>query len=153
MSYQQRLGDRLRAIRGQQGLTLQDVEERSDGAWKAVVVGSYERGDRAVSVTKLARLADFYGVPLRDLLPTSAPVAVETPDEPRLIVDLLRLGELHDAAYDVVRRYVKRVQVDRGDYNGHVITLRAADLRSLSVACDAEPDSLVLQLAAAGALR
>src|ERR687890_717777 len=48
--YQKRLGARLRAIRQQQGLTLQQVEEMSEGRWKAVVVGSYERGDRAVSV-------------------------------------------------------------------------------------------------------
>jgi transcriptional regulator with XRE-family HTH domain len=52
--YQKRLGARLRAIRQQQGLTLQQVEEMSEGRWKAVVVGSYERGDRAVSVAKLA---------------------------------------------------------------------------------------------------
>lgn len=154
MSYQQRLGSRLRAIRGQQGLTLHDVEERSGGDWKAVVVGSYERGDRAVSVTKLVRLAEFYGVPVGDLLPTSAPAASEEADSPRLIVDLVRLGELDEEPdLDVVRRYVRRVQTDRGDYNGRVLTLRSADLRSLAVACDQEPERLILQLAASGALR
>lgn len=155
MSYQERLGARLRAIRGQQGLTLHDVEERSKGTWKAVVVGSYERGDRAVSVTKLVRLAEFYGVPVSDLLPTSGPVAsADESESPKLIVDLVRLQELEDEAeYDVVRRYVRRVQTDRGDYNGRVLTLRSADLRSLAVACDQDPDRLVLQLASSGALR
>ena len=67
--YAKALGARLRAIRNQQGLSLQGVEEKSKGRWKAVVVGSYERGDRAVTVQKLAELADFYGVPVAELLP------------------------------------------------------------------------------------
>ena len=67
------LGARLRAIRTQQGLSLQGVEELSRGRWKAVVVGSYERGDRSVTVEKLAGLAQFYGIPTIDLLPPGAP--------------------------------------------------------------------------------
>ena len=52
--YAKTLGARLRAIRTQQGLSLHGVEEKSRGRWKAVVVGSYERGDRSVTVQKLA---------------------------------------------------------------------------------------------------
>ena len=62
--YAKALGARLRHIRTQQGLSLHGVEEKSRGRWKAVVVGSYERGDRAVTVQRLAELADFYGVPV-----------------------------------------------------------------------------------------
>jgi len=58
------LGARLRDVRQREGLSLQRVEQRSGGRWKAVVVGSYERGDRAVTVQKLAELARFYGVPM-----------------------------------------------------------------------------------------
>ena len=57
--YAKSLGSRLRAIRTQQGLSLHGVEEKSRGRWKAVVVGSYERGDRAVTVAKLSELAAF----------------------------------------------------------------------------------------------
>jgi transcriptional regulator with XRE-family HTH domain len=57
--YATSLGARLRSIRQQQGLSLQGVEGKSHGRWKAVVVGSYERGDRAVTVSRLAELADF----------------------------------------------------------------------------------------------
>jgi len=67
--YARALGARLRAIRTQQGLSLHGVEEKSQGRWKAVVVGSYERGDRAVTVQRLSELADFYGVPVAELLP------------------------------------------------------------------------------------
>src|SRR5256714_14646270 len=61
--YARALGSKLRAIRAQQHLSLHGVERKSGGRWKAVVVGSYERGDRAVSVQRLAELAGFYGVP------------------------------------------------------------------------------------------
>src|SRR4051794_38302350 len=84
------LGGRLRAIRTQQGLSLHGVEEKSDGRWKAVVVGSYERGDRAVTVQRLAELADFYTVPVSELLPDSAPMGAAEPP-PRLILDLEKL--------------------------------------------------------------
>ena len=57
--YAKTLGARLRAIRTQQGLSLHGVEEKSRGRWKAVVVGSYERGDRSVTVQKLAELAVY----------------------------------------------------------------------------------------------
>ena len=67
--YAKALGSRLRAIRTQQGLSLHGVEEKSEGRWKAVVVGSYERGDRAVTVQRLSELAEFYGVPVNELLP------------------------------------------------------------------------------------
>jgi hypothetical protein len=40
--YAKSLGARLRSIRQQQGLSLQGVEEKSAGRWKAVVVGSYD---------------------------------------------------------------------------------------------------------------
>lgn len=152
--YQHRLGERLRAIRGQQGLTLQDVEEMSKGEWKAVVVGSYERGDRAVSVSKLARLADFYRVPLSDLLPTTSPGPAAEQDSPRLVVDLVKLEALEgEDSYEVIRRYVTQVQSDRGDYNGRVLTLREGDLRSLAIASGDHPESLITKLAAVGALR
>ena len=42
----------IRAIRKQKGLTLRDVEEISNGVWKSVVIGSYERCDRTLSLKK-----------------------------------------------------------------------------------------------------
>lgn len=149
--YQRELGDRLRAIRAQQGLTLQDVEERSDGKWKAVVIGSYERGDRAVSIAKLAELARFYGVPLGDLLPRPTRDEGEpsgAPGERHVILDLTRL-EVEDTDPDLttIRRYAERIKVQRGDYNGRMLSLRSEDLRTLAVVFDSDVDELVNRLA------
>lgn len=154
--HQQRLGARLRAIRRQQGLTLHDVEERSQGQWKAVVVGSYERGDRAISVAKLALLAEFYHVPLHDLLPAdeaemATPVDPDT--LPRVCLDLRHLDV--DEGADVLTamaRYARRIQVERGDYNGRMLTIRRDDLHAISLAFGMEPADLVGELDQASAL-
>src|SRR6184192_1822447 len=67
--YARRVGDRLRAIRKQKGLSLQEVEASSTQEFKASVLGAYERGERAISVPRLQRLARFYAVPVDQLLP------------------------------------------------------------------------------------
>jgi transcriptional regulator with XRE-family HTH domain len=68
-NYAQRVGERLRLIRKQKGLSLQEVEASSDQEFKASVLGAYERGERAISVPRLQRLAKFYTVPVDQLLP------------------------------------------------------------------------------------
>lgn len=68
-SYAQRVGERLRLIRRQKGLSLQEVEATSKQEFKASVLGAYERGERAISVPRLQRLARFYTVPVDQLLP------------------------------------------------------------------------------------
>jgi transcriptional regulator with XRE-family HTH domain len=153
--YQAELGRRLRAVRQQQDLTLQQVEERSTGKWKAVVIGAYERGDRAISAAKLADLADFYGVPVSEVLPPTEPVVpVEDPGAgPRIVLDLTRLEENDDPAISAVARWAHAVQRQRGDYNGRVLTLRREDLRTLSVIAGMGTDDFVEQLSARGVLR
>src|SRR3954453_8173848 len=67
--YGRKVGERLRAIRRQKRLSLQDVEAASELEFKASVLGAYERGERAISVPRLQRLARFYNVPVDQLLP------------------------------------------------------------------------------------
>jgi len=68
-AYQDLVGQRLQAARHARGLSLADVEEKSGGVFRAAAVGTYERGDRHVTVARLARLAKFYGVRPASLLP------------------------------------------------------------------------------------
>jgi transcriptional regulator with XRE-family HTH domain len=140
--YQQRLGERLRAIRRAQGLRLQDVEINSEGRFKAVVVGSYERGDRAVTAHKLASLADFYGVSVTEVLPDEpTPHNRGREEGVRLAVDRLRAAE-YAAETAPLLRLVQHVQWLRGDYNGRVLSLRGDDMRTVAVALDVQPDGL-----------
>lgn len=153
MEYQQRLGDRLRAIRQQQGLTLQQVEEVSKGRWKAVVVGSYERGDRAVSVARLAELSEFYNVPVSELLPKEAGPSVPPAEPTKVMLDLRSLSRADlDPELKPVSRFAHTIQLQRGDFNGSVLTIRGDDVRALSVLFGTAPEELVGRLAGAGLL-
>lgn len=149
--YAKALGSRLRAIRAQQGMSLQGVEERSGGKWKAVVVGSYERGDRAVTVQRLAELADFYGVPVSELLPGGSPATTqETP--PKLVLNLTQLAEVPAEKAGPLARYASTIQAQRGDYNGKVLSIRQEDLRTLAVIYDEAPSDLAEMLIEWGVL-
>jgi transcriptional regulator with XRE-family HTH domain len=150
--YAKALGGRLRAIRTQQGLSLHGVEEKSEGRWKAVVVGSYERGDRAVTVQRLAELADFYGVPVNELLPDESASAGASEPPPRLVIDLEKLSAVPAEQSRPLARYAKTIQSQRGDYNGRVLSIRQEDLRSLAVIYDESPSQLTDQLIGWGVL-
>jgi len=150
--YAKALGARLRAIRTQQGLSLHGVEDKSEGRWKAVVVGSYERGDRAVTVQRLAELAEFYGVPVGELLPDGISIPAAGDPTPRLIIDLEQLSQVPPEQAARLARYAATIQSQRGDYNGRVLSIRQEDLRSLAVIYDASPHSLTEQLISWGVL-
>lgn len=150
--YARSLGTRLRSIRQQQGLSLQGVEEKSSGLWKAVVVGSYERGDRAITVSKLAALAEFYGVPVAELLP-DGPVGGAAPaPPPRVVIDLSKLATMPAHTGQLLARFTAAIQAQRGDYNGRVLYIRQEDLRTLAVLYDRRPGQLAEELIGWGVL-
>src|SRR5205085_7741301 len=79
LTYARRVGQRLRAIRRQKRLSLQEVEAASTQEFKASVLGAYERGERVISVPRLQRLADFYSVPVDQLLPRDVDIDLTEP--------------------------------------------------------------------------
>lgn len=149
MTYAQEVGERLRRVRVEQGLTLQDVERASGGEWKAAVVGSYERGDRNVSATRLLELTDFYGISPADVLPgeTRRPIEVGA----GVVLNLDRLTGLGNG-FTALRRYCESIQVQRGDFNRRMLSLRGDDLRALAVIENCSSDELLERLRAVGAL-
>ena len=149
--YGRALGARLRAIRTQQGLSLHGVEEKSEGRWKAVVVGSYERGDRAVTVQRLSELAIFYGVPVSELLPDPRPSSAVT-STTKIVLNLESLGSLPADEAGPLARYAATIQSQRGDYNGRILSIRQDDLRTLAVIYDQSPSVLTEQLITWGVL-
>jgi transcriptional regulator with XRE-family HTH domain len=132
VSYNERVGERLRSIRRQRGFSLQDVQRVSDGEFKAAVLGAYERGERSLSVPRLHRLAGYYGVPVVQLLPPEPSAMVVDPDRETVTVDLTRLGELDGPEGDMIERFLAAIQMERQDFNGKVLTVRRDDLRQLT---------------------
>jgi transcriptional regulator with XRE-family HTH domain len=162
-AYARALGARLRAVRGEAHLSLHGVQRRSDGRWKAVVVGSYERGDRAISVQRLAELAEFYGVPINDLLPGDEPatafsLGTQPPMPTRVVIDVRRLrtdpdtdGEPGGSApteqeLAPLRRLVDRVRGQRAERSSATVVLRRGDLEMLAVYYDTDLAGLSARL-------
>jgi transcriptional regulator with XRE-family HTH domain len=158
-SYAEQVGERLRNIRLQKGLSLHDVEERSGKEFKASVLGAYERGERSISVPRLQRLAIFYGVPVDHLLPRlgAAPTdgAAEAASEAAapLCIDLEALEARREPEARTLGRYLSLIQMQRGDFNGKVLTIRRDDLRVLAAILDQSPGGLVARLTDLGLRR
>ena len=135
---------RLRQIRKQQNLTLKQVEIRSRGKWKAVVIGSYERGTRSLSISKAKSLCEFYGVPLSALFQSEG-IQQVPPTEGALRIDLRNLrskisqndsliGQLHNLLSFIARR--------RDDWNGEIMTIRLQDNEVLGLLVQKEQSEL-----------
>ncbi len=131
-SYNERVGERLRSIRRQRGFSLQDVQSASDGEFKAAVLGAYERGERSLSVPRLHRLAGYYGVPVMQLLPPEPEAAIANQTGDKVTIDLGLLDQLDGPVGEILERFLSSIQVERQDFNGKVLTVRAEDLRLLS---------------------
>ncbi len=133
--YSKAVGERLRHIRRQKRLSLQEVETISAHEFKASVLGAYERGERAISVPRLQRLARFYKVPVDQLLPGDD-VVEELPARRDLDggakIDLTRLEGLNGAESEMLSRYLRMIQVQRQDFNGRVLTIRRDDMRAIA---------------------
>jgi len=149
-NYAARVGERLRSIRLQKGLSLHDVEEASAKEFKASVLGAYERGERSISVPRLQRLAQFYGVPVDRLLPRPDGDVIML-DEPRsatggICIDLQRMENVSAPEVPVLGRYVNMIQMARGDFNGRILTVRNDDVRALAAVFETTPEGLATRL-------
>jgi transcriptional regulator with XRE-family HTH domain len=126
----------LRAVRKQRGWTLQEVELRSRGRWKAVVVGSYERTDRALSIEKAIELANFYNVPFADLLGVSTAKALSNENEyglevGHIVIDLRKISTNENS--QVLTLFAAWITTNRQDWNGEVLSIRRSDLATLAL--------------------
>ncbi len=156
-AYGRRVGERLRAIRRQKRLSLQEVEANSEQEFKASVLGAYERGERAISVPRLERLAQFYSVPVDQLLPRTAAVGVtpgvlDLTDRARdgITLDLTQLDSIAGPEGEMLARYLSMIQIQRQDFNGRVLTVRQDDLRAVACILGVEFESAVDRLADLG---
>ncbi len=165
-NYAEKVGERLRAVRKQKNLSLQGVEAASEQEFKASVLGAYERGERAISVPRLQRLADFYNVPVDQLLPRDVTgalaargavanegagpnddeafvgVASAGDRDDRVTVDLTTLETSTGPETELLRRYLSMIEVQRQDFNGRIITIRGEDVRALALLFGTSADAL-----------
>ena len=173
IAYARAVGSRLRAMRKQMRLSLQAVEAMSEQEFKASVLGAYERGQRAISVPRLQRLAKLYDVPVDQLLPPDdgattrwgangnsdevVPLAARRAIQAgvgaeKIAIDLTKLHTVSGPERDLLRRFLSMIQVHRQDFNGRMITIRAEDVRAIACLFGVTPDNMGARLDELGLL-
>ncbi len=115
----------IRELRKRKGLTLKECEELSQGRFKAVVMGSYERGTRAISLERLQEIADFYQVPIQYFFGSET----SQPLERIFTFDLRKMknSSYREESLDRVKALLSHFITMRGDWNGEVLSIRQAD--------------------------
>jgi transcriptional regulator with XRE-family HTH domain len=150
-AFSRQVGQRLRVIRKQKRLSLQEVEAQSVQEFKASVLGAYERGERALSVPRLACLSQFYNVPIEQMLPREVTgaeaAAIDSPINKKLAIDVSKLVQLSGSPFEMLARYLRLIQVQRQDFNGRVITVRGDDTRAIAAMLDVPVDQVAERLA------
>jgi transcriptional regulator with XRE-family HTH domain len=149
-AFNRRVGELLREVRKRRRLSLQDVEAQTGDEFKASVLGAYERGERALSLPRLDRLAEFYEVPIGRLVP-GARLGVSAEDETPttsavLVLDVRRVSELEGPAGEVLARFVDELRARRGDLRGHRFALRASDAPAIAAMLDVPTEELAARL-------
>jgi len=130
--------NRLRRIREGKKLTLAQAAELSKGAVTAIALGSYERGDRSISIGKLLTIADMYGVPISELFTPSDKEVINS----TTTLDIRKLERSNTELSNQVFSVVRRITQLRSDWNGEIISLRATDITNLFVFSGISGDQL-----------
>jgi len=149
-TFSQEVGQRLRSVRRIRGLSLDDVERESGGKWSASAVGAYERGFRNLSLPRLRDLASFYDVPMGVLLGEED--QTERGPGGRLVIDLVALQGIPLPEAESVLRYLRSIILERGDYNGRILSVRRDDLRAVCSLLRTDEATTLEQLRKWGAL-
>jgi transcriptional regulator with XRE-family HTH domain len=161
----QHVGEALRLVRRRKRLSLHDVEAATAQEFRASVLGAYERGERAISVPRLQRLSQFYGVSLTELFSddgarTRAPdIDLVTVDraatalgaEP-VKIDLTKLAPPSVPDGHLLTRYLMMITTQRRGFHGEVLTIRSQDLRTMAALLDVSADLLLGRLVELGLL-
>jgi transcriptional regulator with XRE-family HTH domain len=120
---------RLRVLREARKLTLQDASELSHGTITAIALGSYERGDRAISAGKLLEIAAMYGVPISELFTDTEKSVINA----RTTIDIRKVLKDNSETSRRLSNVIANIARVRRDWNGEVISLRSEDLTNLSI--------------------
>ena len=138
---------RLRQIRRTRKLTLSAIQAASHGEINAISLGSYERGDRALTVKKAIEIAQFYEIPLSYLLTGVSPTGYNAR---KIVIDLrkakLLLQRGENESYGLKRitlSFISGVIKARQDFNGEVLSLREKDCDYLTITIGCTYDELI----------
>ena len=129
------LGRTLRSIRVKRKWSLKQFEIACNGKIKDVVLGSYERGSRSISVSNLEIISNTYQVPISALMGESE--VRSTKVQGRVIIDLRKIREslvtTNSEMLSLLNQFTKTIVSMRNDWNGEILSLRSSDRVFLSM--------------------
>ena len=129
------LGRTLRSIRVKRKWSLKQFEIACNGKIKDVVLGSYERGSRSISVSNLEIISNTYQVPISALMGESE--VRSTKVQGRVIIDLRKIREslvtTNSETLFLLNQFTKTIVSMRNDWNGEILSLRSSDRVFLSM--------------------
>jgi transcriptional regulator with XRE-family HTH domain len=124
---------RLRTLRKSRGWTLLDIEAKSRGSIKSVVMGSYERGTRAISLARCLELANLFAIPIAELLAAPEGRFSKSVEIGRFDLRQSALLATKEGEFRSLHNFLIAIAQRRGDWNGEILTLRASDLDTLTL--------------------
>ncbi len=142
--YAELVGEKLRRLRQDRGLSLQEVCLRSGGSFVVSTLSAYERGKRSLSLERLCELAGIYG---------QSPMSIlDIEDEPEfqrtlsnngpLRIRLDGLDRLDPEERRPLETYLAFLRQLRNDPARDLLTIRKEDLSYLSGLYSVRPQAL-----------
>ena len=99
------------------------------------MMGSYERGSRAISLARTIEIANLFAIPLSELI--EEPRKIKGGSNGMFIFDLRKLREISLAVtgneVSKINAFVSAICARRRDWNGEILTLRSGDLDTLTL--------------------
>ncbi len=142
--YAELVGEKLRRMRQDRGLSLQEVCSRSGGSFVVSTLSAYERGKRSLSLERLCELATIYGQSPMSMLDIE-----DGPDFQRaftangpLRISLESLERLAPEERRPLETYLSFLRELRNDPGRDMLTIRKEDLAYLSGLYGVRPQAL-----------
>jgi transcriptional regulator with XRE-family HTH domain len=142
--YAELVGEKLRRMRQDRGLSLQEVCSRSGGSFVVSTLSAYERGKRSLSLERLCELAEIYGQSPMSLLDLE-----DSPEFQRslsntspLRIRLESLDRLQPEERRPLETYLSFLRELRNDPSRDLLTIRREDLAYLSALYGVRPQAL-----------
>lgn len=148
--YPERVGEKLRRLRQERGLSLQDVCDRSGGSFVVSTLSAYEHGKRSLSLERLVELSDIYGISPTALLDVEEPAESTLERVRPLRLNLKKLRQLAAEERLPLEHYLDFVRRLRNDPATEVLTIRRDDLAYLAQLYGVRPEALKARLREVG---
>jgi transcriptional regulator with XRE-family HTH domain len=152
--YAELVGEKLRRLRQDRGMSLQEVCDRSGGSFVVSTLSAYERGKRSLSLERLLELSDIYGISPSTLLDVEGDSEMQGSlgRNVPLRINLENLGKLSAGERRPLENYLQFLKNLRNDPARTILTIRKDDLDYLATLYGVRPQMLKERLEAVGVI-